>query len=302
MTTTRLPLAPLRIANLMAAHPRRGRRPWRRAGGTAAFHTTAIILAVLWFFPIALVLFTSFRTLGDVIANGVGSFASQPLTLGNYGQAWNQAGMFRAMSNSFIITIPVVFLTLALGSFAAFGLSRYRVRLRRTILLVMLAGNLLPAQLLLIPYVKIAESLGIFDMFVTVIAAQTAFGLGFYTFVLYGFMRAIPTELQDAASIDGAGPLRIYFQIILPLCKPALAALGALAFTGIFNDLLLAITLLRSDEKFPVTAAVLSLKGEYNSQWNLIAAATVIAAIPCIIVFLVFQRSFVGGLALGAVK
>jgi multiple sugar transport system permease protein len=300
MTTTELPRTVL-------ASPRPGvagrrKRPWRRAAGTGAFHTVSITLSVLWFFPIALVVFTSFRTYSDVVANGVGSLAGEGLTIGNYGEAWIQAGMLRAMGNSFLITIPVVFLTLALGSFAAFGLSRYRVRLRRTILLVMLAGNLLPAQLLLIPYVKIAEGLGVFDMFITVIAVQTAFGLGFYTFVLYGFMRAIPFELQDAASIDGAGPLRIYFQIILPLCRPALAALGALAFTGIFNDLLLAITLLRSDEKFPVTAAVLSLKGEYNSQWNLIAAATVIAAIPCVIVFLVFQRSFVGGLALGAVK
>ena len=89
---------------------------------------------------------------------------------------------------------------------------------------------------------------------------------------------------------------------MLPLCRPALAALGALAFTWIFNDLLMSITLLRTDDKFPVTAAIVSLQGEFSAQWNLIAAATVIAAIPCVIVFLIFQRSFIGGLALGAVK
>lgn len=278
------------------------RRNWRKIGGTTAFHSASILVSVVWFFPIALVILTSFRSFGDIAKNGVGSIPNDPLIASNYAEAWTEAGMFRAMINSFVITIPVVLLTLTLASFAAYGLSRYRLRFRRTILLVMLAGNLLPAQLLLIPYVKIAEGLGVFDMFATVIAVQTAFGLGFYTFVLYGFMRAIPFELQDAASIDGAGVMRTYFQIILPLCRPALAALGALAFTGVFNDLLIAITLLRTDDKFPVTAAVLSLLGEYNAEYNLISAATVIAAAPCVIVFLIFQRSFIGGLALGAVK
>lgn len=278
------------------------RRNWRKIGGTTAFHSASILVSVVWFFPIALVILTSFRSFSDIARNGVGSIPNDPLIASNYAEAWTEAGMFRAMINSFVITIPVVLLTLTLASFAAYGLSRYRLRFRRTILLVMLAGNLLPAQLLLIPYVKIAEGLGVFDMFATVIAVQTAFGLGFYTFVLYGFMRAIPFELQDAASIDGAGVMRTYFQIILPLCRPALAALGALAFTGVFNDLLIAITLLRTDDKFPVTAAVLSLLGEYNAEYNLISAATVIAAAPCVIVFLIFQRSFIGGLALGAVK
>ncbi len=131
---------------------------------------------------------------------------------------------------------------------------------------------------------------------------QTAFGIGFYTFVLYGFMRTVPNELQEAATLDGAGPLRIFLQVILPLTRPALAALGALSFTWIFNDLLWSITLLQTSSKLPITAAVLSLQGQYVSSWSVIAAATVIAAIPSTIVFLVFQRSFVGGLALGAVK
>lgn len=294
------------IADARVRAPRLEVRPPRRRGrkrlGSLAFHSSAILISALWFFPIALVILTSFRSLSDIAQNGVGSIPQDGFVFTNYAEAWNESGMARAMMNSFTITIPVVLLTLILSAFAAFALSRYRIRFRRTLLLIMLAGNLLPAQLLLIPYVKIAEGLGVFDMVVTVIAVQTALGLGFYTFILYGFMRAIPFELQDAASIDGAGPLRIFFQIILPLCRPALAALGALAFTWIFNDLLIAITLLRTDDKFPVTAAVLSLLGEFNAQYNLIAAATVIAAIPSITVFLIFQRSFIGGLALGAVK
>ena len=280
---------------------RQGRSRWRSRVHTGSFHTVSILLSVLWFFPIALVIITSFRTNSDVLRNGVTAWP-EVFVLDSFVEAWVDAEMGRALLNSLIITIPVVLLTLLLSSFAAFGLSRYRIPFRRTLLLLMLAGNLLPAQLMLIPWLKIAEGSGLYDTLFVVILIQTASGLGFYTFVMYGFMRGIPFELQDAASIDGAGVLRTYWQIILPLTRPALAALGALAFTWVFNDLLLAITLLRTSSQFPITAAVLSLIGEFSAEWNLIAAATVIAAIPCVIVFLMFQKQFVGGLALGAVK
>ncbi|MCL2730716.1 MAG: ABC transporter permease subunit, partial [Actinomycetia bacterium] len=119
---------------------------------------------------------------------------------------------------------------------------------------------------------------------------------------LHGFMRAIPPEIQQAAVIDGAGPWQIYTRIILPLARPALAALTSLAFTWIFNDLLWAITVLRSDGKMPITASLLGLQGQYVSQWNVIAAGSIIAAAPTVLVFLRFQRHFVAGLNLGAVK
>jgi multiple sugar transport system permease protein len=280
---------------------RPGRSRWRARLATGSFHTAALVLSFIWFFPILLALITSFRTNSDVLRNGVSAWP-EAWVLESYVRAWVNAEMGQAMVNSLIVTIPTVILTLLLGSFAAFALSRFRIPFRRTLLLLMLAGNLLPAQLMLIPWLKIAESSGLYDTLLVVIMISTASGLGFYTFIMYGFMRGIPMELQDAAAIDGAGVLRIYWQIILPLTRPALAALGALAFTWVFNDLLLSITLLRTASQFPITASILSLFGEYSAEWNLIAAATVIAAIPCVIVFVMFQKQFVGGLALGAVK
>jgi multiple sugar transport system permease protein len=274
---------------------------WRAPLKTLIFHISAGAISLAWFSPIVIVVITSFRTNSDVIRNGVAAWP-ETWTIAPYLSAWFTAEMGRATMNSLAITLPVVFLTLTLASFAAFALSRFRIRFRRALLLLMLAGNLLPVQLMLIPWQKIAEGVGLYDTLIIVILIQTASGLGFYTFVMYGFMRAIPFELQDAAAIDGAGVMRTYFQVILPLTRPALAALAALAFTWVFNDLLLAITLMRTSTKFPITAAVLSLVGEFSAEWNLIAAATVIAAIPCIIVFLLFQKQFVGGLALGAVK
>ncbi|MFE4949548.1 carbohydrate ABC transporter permease [Leifsonia sp. NPDC056665] len=277
------------------------RRSRRKTAATVGFHTSGILISLAWFAPILVVLITSFRTFDDISANGIAGLPHS-FTLSTYVQAWNQGGLFQALVNSMIVTIPTVILTLLFSAAAAFALSRYRVPFRRTILLMMLAGNLLPVQMLLIPVARLTQQLNVYDTLGALVAVQVAFGIGFYTFVLYGFMRTIPHELQEAATLDGASATRIFLQVILPLTRPALAALGALSFTWVFNDLLWSITLLQTSEKLPITAAVLSLQGEYVSSWSVIAAATVVAAIPSTIVFLLFQRSFIGGLALGSVK
>jgi multiple sugar transport system permease protein len=278
---------------------RRGRNA--RMARTAGFHLTASVISLLWIGPLLLVGVLSIRSFDDVLSNGIMALP-RSLTFRGFTEAWGRGGGGRGMLNSFIITIPALALVLVFSSLAAFGLSRFQVPFRRTILLVMLAGNLLPPQIMLIPLARNAEALGIFDNFIAVIILHAGFGLGFYVFVLYGFMLAIPSEIQQAAVIDGATPFQIYRTIILPLSKPALASIGALGFTGIFNDLLWSITVLRSEDKMPVTASLLGLQGTYISDWGLIAAATITSAIPTLIVFLLFQKSFVDGLTLGAVK
>lgn len=267
----------------------------------ALFHVGMILLSALWLGPIAWVLVTSTRSFDDIAANGVGSLP-RSFTLDTYRQAWTEGGEMQALVNSLIVTIPAVLVSLALAAMAAFSLSRYRIPARRLILLLMLAGNLLPPQILLIPVSKFTELTGGYDTLLALIGVHVGFGLGFYTFVLHGFMRDLPGEIQEAATIDGAGPGQIFARVILPLTRPALAALGALSFTWIFNDLLWAITVLRTDDKMPVTPALLGLQGQFVSSWNVIAAGTIIAAIPTVAVFLRFQRHFVSGLAIGAVK
>ncbi|WP_329149266.1 carbohydrate ABC transporter permease [Streptomyces niveus] len=279
-----------------------GPRPaTRRRLATAGFHLGAGTLSVLWLLPIALVLVTSVRTFDDIAANGLGGLPHS-FTLDGFRQAWVDGGQQRALINSMLVTVPTVLITLTLASMAAFALSRYELPLRRTLLLLMLGGNLLPPQILLIPVSRISESLGLYDTLYALVGVQIGFGVGFYVFVLYGFMRSLPVEIQQAAVIDGASPWQIYSRIVLPLTKPALAALSALSFTWIFNDLLWAITVLRTDSQMPITASLIGLQGQYVSMWNVIAAGSVIAAAPTVLVFLRFQRHFVAGLNLGAVK
>ncbi|WP_411093404.1 carbohydrate ABC transporter permease [Streptomyces sp. 049-1] len=273
----------------------------RRRAATTGFHLGAGALAVLWLLPIALVLVTSLRSFDDIATHGLGSWPHS-FTFGNFRQAWIDGGQQRALINSLLVTVPAVLVTLALAAMAAFALSRYALPFRRSLLLLMLGGNLLPPQILLIPVSKLSELMGVYDTLPALIGVQIGFGVGFYVFVLHGFMRAIPAEIQQAAVIDGAGPWQIFWRIILPLTRPALAALSALSFTWVFNDLLWAITVLRSDTKMPITAALIGLQGQYVSMWNVIAAGSVIAAVPTVAVFLRFQRHFVAGLNLGAVK
>ena len=272
----------------------RRRRGW-------VFHAVMIPLTLLWVAPMIFVIVLAFRSFDDISQNGTAAWPNS-FTMDGFRTAWGEGSMGRALWTSVQVTVPAVILSLLLASWAAYALSRYAVPGRRAILLTMLAGNLLPPQILLIPVSRVMESLGVYDTLVALVAIHVGFGLGFYTFVLYGFMRSIPAELTEAARIDGAGPVQIYARIIMPLCRPSLAALGALATTWIFNDLIWAITVLRTEAKLPVTAALLNLQGGYVSNWNVVAAASIIAAVPTAIVFFAFQRHFVSGLLMGSTK
>jgi multiple sugar transport system permease protein len=273
---------------------RRGRRRW-------PFHAVMAPLTVIWVAPMVFVLILAFRSFDDIAQNGTAAWPKS-FTLTGFRTALGTGEMGRALWISVQVTVPAVLLSLLLASWAAYALSRHPIPGGRAILLLMLAGNLLPPQILLIPVSRVMDSLGIYDTLFALVVIHVGFGLGFYTFVLHGFMRSIPAELTEAARIDGAGPIAIYARIIMPLCRPALAALGALATTWIFNDLIWSITVLRTEAKLPVTAALLNLQGGYTSNWSVVAAASVVAAIPTAIVFFAFQRHFVSGLLMGSNK
>jgi multiple sugar transport system permease protein len=272
----------------------RRRRGW-------IFHAVMIPVSLIWVAPMIFVLVLAFRSFNDISANGTAAWPKS-FTWDGFSTALGAGAMGRALWISIQVTVPAVIITLFLASMAAYALSRFAIPGRRAILLTMLAGNLLPPQILLIPVSRVMDSLGIYDTLFALVAIHVGFGLGFYTFVLHGFMRSIPGELTEAARIDGAGPFQIYARIIMPLCRPSLAALAALATTWIFNDLIWAITVIRTEAKLPVTAALLNLQGGYVSNWNVVAAASLIAAVPTAIVFFAFQRHFVSGLLMGSTK
>lgn len=290
MTTATAPVVP--------SHATRRRSKSSRSW---VFHAVMTPVTVLWILPLVFVILIAIRSFDDIASNGLGRLP-QSFTLEAFKTAWVGGNVGGALRNSVIVTIFTVVAVLFLSSLSAFALSRYRIPFGRGILLIMLAGNLLPPQILLIPVAKICELLGIYDTLFALIVVQVGFGMGFFTFVLYGFMRSLPDEMFEAAKIDGAPDLRVYGTIVLPLCRPALAALAALESTWVFNDLLWALTVLRTDTKFPITAALLNLQGGFTTSWNVVAAGSLMAAVPTTIVFFAFQRHFVSGLLVGSSK
>jgi len=274
--------------------------------------TTLAVLSVIWLIPILWTFYISLRPYEDTQSSESLMGWPQHLNFDNYTTAWKQSDFLHFFINSAIITIPAVIITLFLASLIAFAVSRYSFRFNLVLLLIFTAGNLLPPQIILVPLYRIYLLLPLphllnskevwYDSYWGVAAIHIAFQMGFATFVLSNFMKALPTELTEAALVDGAGVWTQYRKIILPLCRPALAALGVLMTTWIYNDFLWALVLMSTGSKRPITAALNNLKGEYFTDLNLLAAGAMMAAIPTLIVFFVLQKQFVGGLTMGATK
>jgi multiple sugar transport system permease protein len=287
--------------------PSRERRP---RGRKVLLHGFLIVTALLWLFPILYALLSSFRTYAYTQAHGYLSFGG--FTFSNYTDAWERADFTQHFINTIYITVPAVLLTLFLSSCMAFVLARFSFRFNLTLLGFFLAANLLPQQALLIPLFRMfreiplptamSDSGTMLNSFWGLILVNTAFQTGFCTFVLSNYMKTLPKELYESAQVDGASVLRQFFQLTLPLCRPPLAALATLEVTWIYNEFFWATVLLQSGDKFPITSSLNNLRGEFFTDNNLVAAGSVVVALPPLIIFFILQRQFVSGLTLGATK
>lgn len=221
-----------------------------------------------------------------------------------------QGGFSNYFLNSAYITIPAVVITLVLASMVAFAVSRFRWRFNVTLLIVFTAGNLLPQQILAAPLFQlykhlelpysVSDSGSLLNTYYGVIAANVAFQVGFCTFVLSNYLKALPGELTEAAMVDGAGVWKQYRSIILPLCRPALAALATLEFIWVYNDFFWALLFIQTGDRLPITTGINNLFGQYAQNDNLIAAGAIMTAIPALVIYLALQRQFVAGLTLGS--
>ena len=276
-----------------------------------ALHTFLILTCLMTLAPLLWAVYASLRTYDDTSVNGYFSIAKS-LTLENFAKAWEIGDLPHFYWNTFLITIPALVLTLLLSSMVAFGVSRFSFKLNLALLMIFTAGNLLPQQVVVTPLWRlyrlievpewISASGSLIDSQLGVILIHIAFQSGFCTFVLSNYMKTIPYELTEAARVDGASVFRQYWQLTLPLCRPVLAALATLEFTWIYNDFLWALVLIQDGDKMPVTSALQNLKGTFFTDNNLIAAGSLLVALPTLVVFFVLQRQFVGGLTLGSTK
>lgn len=274
-------------------------------------HIFLIVMAVMWLIPLLWALYTAMRPKADTDKYGYFSIAGS-FNFQNFIDAWNQGGFPVYFWNSVIITVPTVLLTLFFASLMAFAVSRFNWTFNVTLLIMFTAGNLLPPQVLAAPLFEmfkhfslpysISDSGSLLNTYFAVIAVNTAFQIGFCTFVFSNYMKALPMELGEAARVDGAGVWRQYWSIIMPLCRPAFAAMGTLQVVFIYNDFFWPLLFIQSGDRLPVTTAINNLQGQFLSNYNLIAAGAIITVIPTLVIYLVLQRQFLSGLTLGASK
>jgi len=293
--------------------PRRGRR--KSAAGDAAraisspwASLTAIIIAVLWTVPTIGLLVTSFRKQRDINTSGWWTSFTDPsgYTLENYRQALapgTSASLSQYFINTIVITIPAVLLPLFLASLAAYAFAWMPFPGRDALFVAVFALQIVPLQVALIPLLDRYVKFGLGASYWSVWLSHTIFALPLATFLIHNFMRELPAELMEAARVDGAGHVTIFFRILLPLLTPALAAFGIFQFLWVWNDLLVSLVFLGgTPDVAPITVRVAELSGSRGSAWYLLSAGAFISMIVPVAVFLGLQRYFVRGLLAGGLK
>ena len=256
----------------------------------------------LWLLPLLAVLLTSARSTADINAGNYWGIPSEWMLFENYTMVFTETPMLRYLLNSILITVPAVIGAVALSTLAGYALAKFKFRGNIALFAAFIAGNFVPFQILMIPVRDLTIGMGLYDTATGLILFHIAFQTGFCTLFMRNFIVGLPDELIEAARVEGVSEWQIFWHVVLPLVRPALAALSVLIFTFIWNDYFWALVLVQSDEVRPITAGISALKGQWMASWQLIAAGSIIAALPPVILFFAMQRHFIAGLTLGATK
>ena len=267
----------------------------------------ALIIAVLWTLPTFGLLVSSFRPERAIKTTGWWTFFSDPqVTLDNYRavlDAESGAGLGSFFVNSLVITIPSVLIPMSLACLAAYAFAWIKFPGRNILFLAIFALQIVPLQVTLIPLLTLYVDAGLANTFWTIWISHAIFGLPLAIYLLHNFMREIPATLLEAARVDGAGHVSIFFRVLLPLLRPALAAFGIFQFLWVWNDLLVALTFAGGGNTVaPITVALANLSGTRGTAWHLLSAGAFVSIIVPVTIFLLLQRYFVRGLLAGSVK
>lgn len=259
------------------------------------------IMLVLWLLPLLGVAMTSVRPSGDLAAGNYFGIPSR-LAFENYADVFRNSPLAQYLWNSFRITIPVMIGAVALSCLTGFALAVYKFRLSLLVFFMFVAGNFVPFQILMVPVRDLTVDLGLYNTITGLALFHIAFQTGFCTLFMRNFIKALPRELIEAARVEGVTEWQIFWHIVLPLVRPAIAALSVLVFTFIWNDYFWAMVLTTGASTQPVTAGLNSLNGQWIAAWHLVSAGSILAALPPVLMFFMMQRHFIAGLTLGAVK
>ena len=256
---------------------------------------------LLWLAPLLAVALFSIRPDSDFLVGNYWGWPSSFEMTKNYGMVFGSA-MPRYIMNSFLITIPTVIGAVALSCMTGFALGVYKFRGNLLIFFMFIAGNFVPFQILMVPVRDLTLDMGLYNTKTGLVLFHIAFQTGFCTLFMRNFIKALPYELIEAARVEGIAEWRIFWFVVLPLMKPAIAALSVLIFTFIWNDYFWAIVLTQGENAQPVTAGITSFNAQFRAMYHLMSAGSIVAALPPVLMFFLMQKHFIAGLTLGAVK
>ena len=279
--------------------------PIQKAGATTRtlYYIALPVSVVFWLLPLFAVALTSLRSIEDLNRGNFWGWPTKIEFVANYTAVFTQSPMGQFILNSVIITLPAVAGALALSCMAGYALAKYPFFGNTFLFSVFIAGNFVPFQILMIPVRSLMiDVIPIYDTYWALIVFHVAFQTGFCTLFMRNFIKQLPDALIESGRLEGLSELAIFWHIILPLVRPAIAALAVLVFTFFWNDYFWSLVLVQSDDVRPVTAGLQSLKGMWLASWQLISAGSIVAALPPVAVFFLMQKHFISGLTLGATK
>lgn len=260
---------------------------------------TALVL--VYSIPAFGVIITSFKTNREISRQGLWT-TPERIQFDNYQEAWNDGNLKTYTINSFKVTIPATFISIIFGVLTGYVLSKLPFRGSQALFIFIVAGMFYPPQIVLIPLFRLFNEIKLYDTLWPMIIVHSAFGLPICTLLMRNFFATVPNALREAAIIDGANEGQILLLVMLPLSLPAVAVLATLQFTWIWNDFLWPLIFTQSDAKRTIMVGIITMRGQYSVAWGVQGAMSVIASIPTLLIFVFFQRYFIRGLTLGAVK
>jgi alpha-glucoside transport system permease protein len=272
---------------------------------TAPLHLVVIAVTLIWLLPALGVLVSSLRPPREVTASGWWTALGPPFefTLENYRRVLGTYNMGRSFLNSLVIAIPATIIPILVASYAAYAFAWMRFRGREAVFTLVVASLVIPLQMTLIPVLRLLTGWGLVGTFPAVWLAHTGYGLPLTIYLLRNFMGALPRDLIESATIDGAGPLAVFSRLIVPLAMPAIASLVIFQFLWVWNDLLVALIYVGGRPAVaPMTVTVSNLVNSLGQNWQLLTAAAFISMALPLAVFFALQRYFVRGILAGAVK
>lgn len=296
MSAPTVPVASRRAPEIVTPATRRLR--WRQLAFRGVVHLFLILAVAFALLPVLLTVQASFKTLYDFYDNALGFPAKWEWH--NYVNVWRDAHIPEYARNSLTVTGVSVPLILALSCLAGYGLTRYQFAGNRWIYLFFIAGLLVPIQLTILPTVFQMKTLHMVNSLSGLIVTSVAFGLPFSVFLMSGFMRTLPRELAEAAQLDGAGEFRAFWDVMLPLTRPALATVAILNGVAIWNDFFLPLIL--APDVPTLQVGVNNLRGYYSTDWGSIFAGVTLAALPVLVAYWLLTKQFIRGLSAGALK